>query len=154
MRRRGPYSKMNELFFRRKQLIRSNSSRFAVKTGVPPHGSCCRLPARKFSPPSDRFFSAKVVLEVVARILHAPRTPPIARHSAMFGEVATRSPQITASARYENGLLPYLTCRKQFLSSLTKRSGCSKAAKWPPLSSSFQWIRCGVQRSAQLLGAL
>jgi len=49
--------------------------------------------------------------------------------------------------------LHHLTCRKQFLSSLTKRSGCSKAAKWPPLSSSVQWIRRGVQRSAQLRGA-
>ena len=31
------------------------------------------------------------------------------------------------------------TCRKQFLNSSMKASGCSKAAKWPPLSNSFQW---------------
>jgi hypothetical protein len=33
--------------------------------------------------------------------------------------------------------------RKQSRSSRAKGAGCSKAAKWPPLSSSFQWMMFG-----------
>ena len=54
------------------------------------------------------------------------------------------------------GLLDVLA--KQARTSFTKVSGCSKAAKWPPFSSSFQytilWKRFSAQRREQRMISL